>query len=370
MDGPHHVLVAGDGGVRMSWSRWRSTVIAAADPVLTTCRERGFVNDDLEGLAFHPERARETGAGAQSRGRAGSRGRQARSAVVRSDSGGPVRRRGAVGGCGRLGGCRGPRWWRAVLVTGPRRCATWSSWESARAAGDHEPTPAEMTRKSLSLLSGRGQPGVLPAGGGGADRRAVARRRPRPRARGGQGLRRRRGRRPTRQRGRGQPRQQRHPRPPTPPTPPARASPTPPGLPALSAPPPSAPPTTPPTSPTAVPGPVCGSPPSPPPTPAPTSPRAPSAPPPSATPRSGQHRPPPRDPRRPARQRLNRGGPRRFHNLVVGISKTAYVPATPRRLDWRHDPQRTGTDSGRPHPIACALAFCRHSGNGNHGLRV
>lgn len=37
---------------------------------------------------------------------------------------------------------------------------------------------------------------------------------------------------------------------------------------------------------------------------------------------------------------------------IVGISKTAYVPATPRCLDWGHDLQRASTYSCPPHSIA------------------
>jgi serine-type D-Ala-D-Ala carboxypeptidase (penicillin-binding protein 5/6) len=36
---------------------------------------------------------------------------------------------------------------------------------------------------------------------------------------------------------------------------------------------------------------------------------------------------------------------------IVGISKTAYVLATPRCLDWRGDPQRASTNSSPPYPI-------------------
>src|ERR671935_82155 len=36
---------------------------------------------------------------------------------------------------------------------------------------------------------------------------------------------------------------------------------------------------------------------------------------------------------------------------IVGISKTAYVLATPRCLDWWHDLQRTSTNSSPPYPI-------------------
>jgi D-alanyl-D-alanine carboxypeptidase (penicillin-binding protein 5/6) len=36
---------------------------------------------------------------------------------------------------------------------------------------------------------------------------------------------------------------------------------------------------------------------------------------------------------------------------IVGISKTAYVLATPRCLDWRRDPQRASTSSSPPYPI-------------------
>jgi hypothetical protein len=44
---------------------------------------------------------------------------------------------------------------------------------------------------------------------------------------------------------------------------------------------------------------------------------------------------------------------RRCYELahIVGVSKTAYVPATPGCLDWRRDLQRAGTDNSPPHPI-------------------
>src|SRR5258705_12806366 len=44
---------------------------------------------------------------------------------------------------------------------------------------------------------------------------------------------------------------------------------------------------------------------------------------------------------------------RRCYELahIVGVSKTAYVPATPGCLDWRRDLQRASTDNSPPHPI-------------------
>jgi len=53
---------------------------------------------------------------------------------------------------------------------------------------------------------------------------------------------------------------------------------------------------------------------------------------------------------------------------IVGISKTTYVLATPRSLNWRRDLQRTSTNSGRPHPIAGVLVLPGHPANGNYGL--
>jgi hypothetical protein len=53
---------------------------------------------------------------------------------------------------------------------------------------------------------------------------------------------------------------------------------------------------------------------------------------------------------------------------IVGISKSTYVLATPRCLDWRHDLRRTGTNSGPPHPIAGVLVLLGRPNNGNHKL--
>jgi hypothetical protein len=35
---------------------------------------------------------------------------------------------------------------------------------------------------------------------------------------------------------------------------------------------------------------------------------------------------------------------------ILGVSKTTYVLATPRCVDWRRDLQRTGTNSSPPYP--------------------
>src|SRR3954447_17085571 len=53
---------------------------------------------------------------------------------------------------------------------------------------------------------------------------------------------------------------------------------------------------------------------------------------------------------------------------IVGISKTTYVPATPRCLQWRHDLPRTSTNSGLPHPIADVLVLLGRLKNGNYNL--
>src|SRR3981081_4694342 len=55
---------------------------------------------------------------------------------------------------------------------------------------------------------------------------------------------------------------------------------------------------------------------------------------------------------------------------MVGISETAYVPATPRCLDWRHALQRTGTNSGPPHPIAGVLVLLGRPNDGDYDLWV
>src|SRR4051812_46869109 len=49
---------------------------------------------------------------------------------------------------------------------------------------------------------------------------------------------------------------------------------------------------------------------------------------------------------------------------IADISKTAYGPATPRCLEWRHDLQQTGADKGRPaSQDPCLRPAGRHSGD-------
>src|SRR3954469_11252754 len=55
---------------------------------------------------------------------------------------------------------------------------------------------------------------------------------------------------------------------------------------------------------------------------------------------------------------------------IAGISKTTYALATPRCLEWRHDPQRTSTNRGPPHPIAGVLVLLGRPNNGNYDLWV
>lgn len=55
---------------------------------------------------------------------------------------------------------------------------------------------------------------------------------------------------------------------------------------------------------------------------------------------------------------------------IVGVSKIAYSPATPRCLDWTHDLQRTGASSGQPHLVAGTRVLPGRHGDRNHGLRM
>src|SRR3954453_17444197 len=50
---------------------------------------------------------------------------------------------------------------------------------------------------------------------------------------------------------------------------------------------------------------------------------------------------------------------------IVGISKTGYVPATPRCLEWRHDLPRTSTNNDPPDSEDPA----RESAHRHHGDR-
>jgi serine-type D-Ala-D-Ala carboxypeptidase (penicillin-binding protein 5/6) len=60
---------------------------------------------------------------------------------------------------------------------------------------------------------------------------------------------------------------------------------------------------------------------------------------------------------------------------MVGISKTAYVPATPRRLQWRRDRKRTSTTGSAPYPIdhprrRLRPHRMRHTWQRHHGTRA
>src|SRR5919204_5675712 len=70
-----------------------------------------------------------------------------------------------------------------------------------------------------------------------------------------------------------------------------------------------------------------------------------------------------------ASARTNRGSRHRPEH-IVGISKTTYALATPRCLEWNHDPQRTSTNRGPPHPIAGVLVLLGRPDNGDHDLWV
>src|SRR5215211_7176417 len=52
---------------------------------------------------------------------------------------------------------------------------------------------------------------------------------------------------------------------------------------------------------------------------------------------------------------------------IVGVSKIAYVPATPRCLQWRRDPQQTGTSNDPADPAS--QAPCRPRARRRRGDR-
>src|SRR4051812_31926063 len=53
---------------------------------------------------------------------------------------------------------------------------------------------------------------------------------------------------------------------------------------------------------------------------------------------------------------------------IVGISETAYVPATPRFLEWRHDLQPAGTTTNDP-PDSDSQAPCRRPAGRHRSAR-
>src|SRR3954454_13752203 len=61
---------------------------------------------------------------------------------------------------------------------------------------------------------------------------------------------------------------------------------------------------------------------------------------------------------------MTRAGEPEAH--IVGVSKIAYVLATPRCLQWRRDPQQTGTSNDPADPDAqapCCRRARRHRGD-------